>query len=97
MPSNTLSMARENDRYGNFVPSMAEVGLYLRMAWAYVYTPKGCKWYTSEEWEYAVKAQDFVALVLKYAADKESDGLYLVQESIRDWMPMSGEITDFLK
>ena len=46
--------------------------------------------------EYAeVKAQDFVT-GLKYAADKKSDGLYLVQESIKGLDAyVKGEIKDF--
>ena len=41
------------------------------------------KWYTSEGEEYApVKAQDFVT-GLKYATDKKSQALYLVQDSIK--------------
>nr|MBS9402005.1 peptide ABC transporter ATP-binding protein [Streptococcus oralis] len=50
----------------------------------------------SEGEEYAeVKAQDFVT-GLKYAADKKSDGLYLVQESIKGLDAyVKGEITDF--
>ena len=63
----------------------------------YTYTiRKDAKWYTSEGEEYAaVKAQDFVT-GLKYAADKKSDGLYLVQESIKGLDAyVKGEITDF--
>ena len=51
---------------------------------------------TSEGEEYAaVKAQDFVT-GLKYAADKKSDALYLVQESIKGLDAyVKGEIKDF--
>ena len=43
---------------------------------------KDAKWYTSEGEEYApVTSQDFVT-GLKYAADKKSEALYLVQESV---------------
>ena len=87
----------ENDRYGNFVPSMAEDWSVSKDGLTYTYTiRKDAKWYTSEGEEYAaVKAQDFVT-GLKYAADKKSDGLYLVQESIKGLDAyVKGEITDF--
>ena len=41
------------------------------------------KWYTSDGEEYAeVKAQDFVT-GLKYAADENSEAIYLVQDSVK--------------
>lgn len=54
------------------------------------------KWYTSEGEEYApVKAQDFVT-GLKYATDKKSQALYLVQDSIKGLDAYAkGETTDF--
>ena len=63
----------------------------------YTYTiRKDAKWYTAEGEEYAdVKAKDFVT-GLKYAADQKSDGLYLVQESIKGLDAyVKGEIKDF--
>ncbi|SDP57759.1 peptide/nickel transport system substrate-binding protein [Streptococcus sp. NLAE-zl-C503] len=95
--SNVVDGLLENDRYGNFVPSMAENWSVSKDGLTYTYTiRKDAKWYTSEGEEYAaVKAQDFVT-GLKYAADKKSDGLYLVQESIKGLDAyVKGEITDF--
>lgn len=95
--SNVIDGLLENDRYGNFVPSMAENQSVSKDGLTYTYTlRKDAKWYTSEGEEYAeVKAQDFVT-GLKYAADKKSDGLYLVQESIKGLDAyVKGEITDF--
>ena len=57
---------------------------------------KDAKWYTADGEEYApVTAQDFVT-GLKYAADKKSEALYLVQESVAgldDYI--TGKTTDF--
>ena len=95
--SNVIDGLLENDRYGNFVPSMAEDWSVSKDGLTYTYTlRKDAKWYTSEGEEYAeVKAQDFVT-GLKYAADKKSDGLYLVRESIKGLDAyVKGEITDF--
>ncbi|MCY7098919.1 peptide ABC transporter substrate-binding protein [Streptococcus oralis] len=95
--SNVVDGLLENDRYGNFVPSMAENWSVSKDGLTYTYTiRKDAKWYTSEGEEYAtVKAQDFVT-GLKYAADKKSDGLYLVQESIKGLDAyVKGEIKDF--
>ena len=95
--SNVVDGLLENDRYGNFVPSMAEDWSVSKDGLTYTYTiRKDAKWYTSEGEEYAaVKAQDFVT-GLRYAADKKSDGLYLVQESIKGLDAyVKGEIKDF--
>lgn len=95
--SNVVDGLLENDRYGNFVPSMAEDWSVSKDGLTYTYTiRKDAKWYTSEGEEYAaVKAQDFVT-GLKYAADKKSDALYLVQESIKGLDSyVKGEIKDF--
>lgn len=95
--SNVIDGLLENDRYGNFVPSIAEDWSVSKDGLTYTYTlRKDAKWYTSEGEEYAeVKAQDFVT-GLKYAADKKSDGLYLVQESIKGLDAyVKGETTDF--
>ena len=95
--SNVVDGLLENDRYGNFVPSMAEDWSVSKDGLTYTYTiRKDAKWYTSEGEEYAaVKAQDFVT-GLKYAADKKSDGLYLVQGSIKGLDAyVKGEIKDF--
>ena len=95
--NNVVDGLLENDRYGNLVPSMAEDWSVSQDALTYTYTiRKDAKWYTAEGEEYAdVKAKDFVT-GLKYAADQKSDGLYLVQESIKGLDAyVKGEIKDF--
>ena len=95
--SNVVDGLLENDRYGNFVPSMAEDWSVSQDGLTYTYTiRKDAKWYTSDGEEYApVKAQDFVT-GLKYAADNKSEGLYLVQESIKGLDAyVKGEVKDF--
>ena len=82
--SNVIDGLLENDKYGNLVPSMAEDWSVSKDGLTYTYKIRqDAKWYTSEGEEYApVKAQDFVT-GLKYAADKKSEALYLVQDSIK--------------
>lgn len=95
--SNVVDGLMENDRYGNFVPSMAADWSVSQDGLTYTYTiRKDAKWYTSEGEEYApVKAQDFVT-GLKYAADNKSEALYLVQESIKGLDAyVKGEVKDF--
>ena len=95
--SNVVDGLMENDRYGNFVPSMAEDWSVSQDGLTYTYTiRKDAKWYTSEGEEYAaVKAQDFVT-GLKYAADNKSEALYLVQDSIKGLDAyVKGEVKDF--
>ena len=95
--SNVVDGLMENDRYGNFVPSMAEDWSVSQDGLTYTYTiRKDAKWYTSEGEEYApVKAQDFVT-GLKYAADNKSEALYLVQESIKGLDAyVKGEVKNF--
>ena len=95
--SNVVDGLMENDRYGNFVPSMAEDWSVSKDGLTYTYTIRNdAKWYTSEGEEYApVKAQDFVT-GLKYAADNKSEALYLVQESIKGLDAyVKGEVKDF--
>ena len=95
--SNVVDGLMENDRYGNFVPSMAEDWSVSQDGLTYTYTiRKDTKWYTSEGEEYApVKAQDFVT-GLKYATDNKSEALYLVQESIKGLDAyVKGEVKDF--
>ena len=95
--SNVVDGLMENDRYGNFVPSMAEDWAVSQDGLTYTYTiRKDAKWYTSEGEEYAaVKAQDFVT-GLKYAADNKSEALYLVQDSIKGLDAyVKGEVKDF--
>ena len=95
--SNVIDGLMENDRYGNFVPSMAEDWSVSQDGLTYTYTiRKDVKWYTSEGEEYAaVKAQDFVT-GLKYAADNKSEALYLVQDSIKGLDAyVKGKVKDF--
>ena len=95
--SNVVDGLLENDRYGNFVPSMAEDWSVSKDGLTYTYTiRKDAKWYTSEGEEYApVKAQDFVT-GLKYAADNKSEALYLVQDSIKGLDAyVKGKVKDF--
>ena len=95
--SNVIDGLLENDRYGNLVPSMAEDWSVSKDGLTYTYKIRqDAKWYTSEGEEYApVKAQDFVT-GLKYATDKKSQALYLVQDSIKGLDAYAkGETTDF--
>ena len=95
--SNVIDGLMENDRYGNFVPSMAEDWSVSQDGLTYTDTiRKDAKWYTSEGEEYAaVKAQDFVT-GLKYAADNKSEALYLVQDSIKGLDAyVKGKVKDF--
>ena len=82
--SNVIDGLLENDKYGNLIPSMAEDWSVSKDGLTYTYKIRqDAKWYTSEGEEYApVKAQDFVT-GLKYATDKKSEALYLVQDSIK--------------
>ena len=81
--TNLVDGLMENDQYGNYVPSLAEDWTVSQDGLTYTYKlRKDAKWYTSEGEEYApVTAQDFVT-GLKYAADKKSEALYLVQDSV---------------
>ena len=94
---NVIDGLLENDQYGNLVPSVAEDWTVSKDGLTYTYKiRKGIKWYTNEGEEYGeVKAQDFVT-GLKHAADKKSEALYLVQDSIKgldDYV--NGKTTDF--
>ncbi|WP_061761696.1 peptide ABC transporter substrate-binding protein, partial [Streptococcus pneumoniae] len=87
----------ENDQYGNYVPSLAEDWTVSQDGLTYTYKlRKDAKWFTSEGEEYApVTAQDFVT-GLQYAADKKSEALYLVQDSVAgldDYI--TGKTSDF--
>ena len=95
--TNLVDGLMENDQYGNYVPSLAEDWTVSKDGLTYTYKlRKDAKWYTYEGEEYApVTAQDFVT-GLKYAADKKSEALYLVQESVAgldDYI--NGKTTDF--
>ena len=82
--SNGVDGLFENDQYGNLKPSVAENWSVSQDGLTYTYKlRKDAKWYDSEGNEYAdVTAQDFVTS-LKYVADKKSDALYLVQNSVK--------------
>ena len=95
--TNLVDGLMENDQYGNYVPSLAEDWTVSKDGLTYTYKlRKDTKWYTYEGEEYApVTAQDFVT-GLKYAADKKSEALYLVQDSVAgldDYI--NGKTTDF--
>ena len=95
--ANVVDGLLENDKYGNLIPSLAEDWSVSKDGLTYTYKlRKGVKWYTSEGEEYAeVKAQDFVT-GLKHAADGKSDGLSLLQDSIKGLAEyVSGESSDF--
>ena len=95
--ANLVDGLMENDPYGNYVPSLAEDWTVSKDGLTYTYKlRKDAKWYTSEGDEYApVTAQDFVT-GLQYAADKKSEALYLVQDSVAgldDYI--NGKTSDF--
>ncbi|KXU05081.1 peptide ABC transporter substrate-binding protein [Streptococcus oralis] len=95
--ANVVDGLLENDKYGNLIPSLAEDWSVSKDGLTYTYKlRKGVKWYTSEGEEYAeVKAKDFVT-GLKHAADGKSDGLSLLQDSIKGLAEyISGESNDF--
>ncbi len=95
--ANVVDGLLENDKYGNLIPSLAEDWSVSKDGLTYTYKlRKGVKWYTSDGEEYAeVKAQDFVT-GLKHAADGKSDGLSLLQDSIKGLAEyVSGESNDF--
>ena len=94
---NLVDGLMENDQYGNYIPSLAEDWSVSKDGLTYTYKlRKDAKWYTADGDEYApVTAQDFVT-GLKYAADKKSEALYLVQESVAgldDYI--NGKTSDF--
>ena len=94
---NVVDGLLENDEYGNLVPSLAEDWSVSQDGLTYTYKlRKGVKWYTSEGEEYAeVTAHDFVT-GLKHVADGKSDGVTLIQNSIKGLNEyMTGETNDF--
>jgi len=94
---NVIDGLMENDQYGNVIPSLAEDWSVSKDGLTYTYKlRKGVKWYTSEGEEYAeVTAHDFVT-GLKHVADGKSDGVSLIQNSIRGLDAyMTGETNDF--
>lgn len=95
--TNLVDGLMENDQYGNYMPSLAEDWSVSKDGLTYTYKlRKDAKWFTSEGEEYApVTAQDFVT-GLQYAADKKSEALYLVQDSVAgldDYI--TGKTSDF--
>ena len=94
---NVVDGLMENDEYGNVIPSLAEDWTVSKDGLTYTYKlRKGVKWYTSEGEEYAeVTAHDFVT-GLKHVADGKSDGVTLIQNSIKGLNEyMTGETNDF--
>ena len=95
--SNLVDGLLENDRYGNFVPSLAEDWTVSEDGLTYTYKlRKDAKWYTSEGEEYgAVTAQDFVTGI-KHAVESKSEGLFMIQNSIKGLDAyVKGETKDF--
>ena len=95
--SNLVDGLLENDKYGNFVPSLAEDWTVSEDGLVYTYKlRKDAKWYTSEGEEYgAVTAHDFVTGV-KHAVEVKSEGLFLIQNSIKGLDAYAkGETKDF--
>ena len=95
--SNLVDGLLENDQYGNFVPSLAEDWTVSEDGLTYTYKlRKDAKWYTSEGEEYgAVTAQDFVTGI-KHAVESKSEGLFLIQNSIKGLDAyVKGETKDF--
>ena len=94
---NVVDGLMENDQYGNVIPSLAEDWSVSKDGLTYTYKlRKGVKWYTSEGEEYAeVTAHDFVT-GLKHVAEGKSDGVSLIQNSIKGLDAyMTGETNDF--
>ncbi len=83
LATNAVDGLLEYDKYGNLVPSLAEDWKASADGKTYTYTLReGVKWYTFDGEEYGdVTAEDFVT-ALKYAADNESEALYIVQDSV---------------
>ena len=81
--TNVVDGLMANDKYGNLVPSLAEDWSVSKDGLTYTYKiRKGVKWYDADGEEHGeVTAKDFVT-GLQYAADKKSEALYLVQESV---------------
>ena len=95
--SNLVDGLLENDQYGNFVPSLAEDWTVSEDGLTYTYKlRKDAKWYTSEGEEYgAVTAQDFMTGI-KHAVESKSEGLFLIQNSIKGLDAyVKGETKDF--
>ena len=97
LTTNMIDGLLENDRYGNFVPSIAEDWTVSEDGLTYTYKlRKDAKWYTSDGEEYApVTAHDFVTGI-KYAADKKSEQLFLIEDSIEGLKEYQNE-KDFSK
>lgn len=97
--ANLVDGLLEYDEFNNLVPSLAEDWSVSADGLTYTYTLReDAKWFTADGEEYAtITAEDFVT-GLKHAADKQSEALYLVQDSIaglKDYV--DGKEKDFSK
>ena len=94
---NVVDGLMENDQYGNVIPSLAEDWSVSKDGLTYTYKlRKGVKWYTSEGEEYAVVTDHDFVTGLKHVADGKSDGVSLIQNSIKGLDAyMTGETNDF--
>lgn len=84
LTANFVDGLLENDQYGNLIPSLAKDWTVSEDGLTYTYKLRDdVYWYTADGEEYApVTAEDFVT-GLKHAADKKSDALYVVQDSVK--------------
>ena len=96
IPANTQEWLIQYDSTGHIQPALAEKWETSKdgKTWTFKLR-KGVKWYNSAHEEMGeVKAQDFVT-GLKHAADGKSDGLSLIEKSIKGLEAyVSGESND---
>ncbi|MGX7144575.1 peptide ABC transporter substrate-binding protein [Facklamia languida] len=95
--ANFIDGLYENDRYGNYIPAVAESHEVSEDGLVYTYKIRpGVMWVDMNGNEYAeTTAHDFVT-GLKHAADTQSESLPIVSDSIANLQAyIDGEITDF--